>query len=204
MTRVLIVASSAVVRAGLRSILTERGDLEPIGEVSQLGDDSEPDVVLIDLAGGDAAEVFLPWIESGGPPVVVLTPGLGGDDLARVLRQGAHGILPRDAAPEQIVAAVKAAALGLVVLPEGSAALLPLPAAPIGVASERGVEALTPREREVLALLAEGAGNKQIARRLGISEHTVKFHVGSILGKLGAGSRTEAVTMGLRLGLIMV
>jgi DNA-binding NarL/FixJ family response regulator len=65
-------------------------------------------------------------------------------------------------------------------------------------------EPLTPREIEVLSMLAEGAGNKMIARRLGISEHTVKFHVGSILSKLDASSRTEAVTLGLRQGLIMV
>jgi DNA-binding NarL/FixJ family response regulator len=79
-----------------------------------------------------------------------------------------------------------------------------LPAGPIAAEQETPREQLTAREIEVLTMLAEGEGNKQIARRLGISEHTVKFHVGSILGKLNASSRTEAVTAGLRQGLIVL
>ena len=100
---------------------------------------------------------------------------------------------------------MQAAAAGLIVLHhESTAAILPLLSAAARPIPTAGGETLTPREIEVLGMLAEGEGNKQIARRLGISEHTVKFHVGSILAKLGAATRTEAVTLGLRGGLIMV
>jgi DNA-binding NarL/FixJ family response regulator len=105
----------------------------------------------------------------------------------------------------EIVAAIEAAAAGLVVLDAtGIETLLRAPSAVSASGSEALVEALTPRELEVLQLLAAGLGNKEIASRLAISEHTVKFHVASIMGKLGAASRTEAVTLGIRHGLIMV
>jgi len=114
-------------------------------------------------------------------------------------------VLSRDAGPEEIMATVDATAVGLVVLHQDAASLL-LSLVPAGsrVAASSEIEALTPREIEVLVMLAEGEGNKTIARRLGISEHTVKFHVGSILAKMHASSRTEAVTLGVRQGLIMV
>jgi DNA-binding NarL/FixJ family response regulator len=103
----------------------------------------------------------------------------------------------------QIAAAIEAAFSGLVVLHPSEVESL--------VQSQRGneipdalPEALTPREIEVLRLLAEGLGNKEIAARLGISEHTVKFHVASVMGKLGAGSRTEAVTLGIRRGVVLI
>jgi two-component system nitrate/nitrite response regulator NarL len=96
---------------------------------------------------------------------------------------------------EDLAAGVEAAAGGLTVLQPGQQRRVP--------AVEAG-EALTVREREVLAMLAEGAGNKAIAWKLGISEHTVKFHVAAIMGKLQAGSRTEAVTIGIRRGLILL
>jgi NarL family two-component system response regulator YdfI len=103
------------------------------------------------------------------------------------------------------VAAVQAAASGLTVLTvDTSAPLLPYLSGIGRADSANQGEALTPREVEVLSMLAEGAGNKIIARRMGISEHTVKFHVGSIMGKLNAASRTEAVTVGIRRGLILL
>jgi DNA-binding NarL/FixJ family response regulator len=113
---------------------------------------------------------------------------------------GARGLLPRNASPSALSAAVLAVSQGLVALDREFAGLLakgdrlptPLP------------EELTPREMEVLRLLAEGLPNKSIASRLGISEHTVKFHINAILGKLGAQSRTEAVSRGVRLGLILL
>jgi len=126
-------------------------------------------------------------------------------EAAEALRHGARAVLPREAQAEEIVAAIEGVAAGLVVLhPDLASGLTPhlVPVAHPLRASE--VESLTPREIEVLGMLAEGAGNKNIARRLGISEHTVKFHVGSILGKLGASSRTEAVTLGVRQGLILL
>jgi two-component system, NarL family, response regulator YdfI len=113
-------------------------------------------------------------------------------------------VLPEDVLPDQLVAALEAAALGLTVMhPAQTEALL---AAPVGTARRMAelAEPLTPREREVLQMLASGSGNKEIASRLSISEHTVKFHVTAILGKLGAGSRTEAVFLGIRRGLVLL
>jgi len=125
--------------------------------------------------------------------------------MAEALRSGVRAVLPPEAAPEEIVAAVEAAATGLVALhPDAVEALLP--AAP---PSPRSMPAsphppLSSREVEVLGMLAEGLGNKQIAWRLGISEHTVKFHLSSIFTKMDVSSRTEAVALGVRLGLIML
>lgn len=104
---------------------------------------------------------------------------------------GAQALLPESASDEQIVAAVHAVAAGLTVRPAGPES----PTLP---------ETLTPRELQVLRLAATGLANKQIAARLEISEHTVKFHLASLMGKLGAGSRTEAVTAGIRQGLVLL
>ncbi|MDP9171081.1 MAG: response regulator transcription factor, partial [Acidobacteriota bacterium] len=132
---------------------------------------------------------------SGATPAVVLS-----DELltSRALRVGVHAILPREAATEQIVAALYAASAGLIAVPAESNSLI------VPVAAESMVEHLTPREMETLEMLAEGLSNKQIAARLGISEHTAKFHVNSILGKLDAATRTEAVMRGIRTGLLKV
>ena len=128
-------------------------------------------------------------------PIVVLCsepdPGISN----RILHAKAGGmILQTDIASEPIVQAIKTVASGLLVF---DSALMPQQ-----TVEDPHVEALTPREGEVLRLLAEGSGNKEIAARLNISEHTIKFHIRSILGKLGAESRTEAVARGLRSGLI--
>jgi len=117
---------------------------------------------------------------------------------SRVLRLGVYAILPREAAAEQIVAALYAASAGLIAVPAESSSLI------VPAASESMVETLTPREMETLEMLAEGLSNKQIAARLSISEHTAKFHVNSILGKLDAATRTEAVMRGIRTGLLKV
>lgn len=214
MTDVLIAASSAVVRAGLESIVSASPALRVIGSVPGLGGLAEqlahlqPDVILLDMergVGADRPALLSVNSEEGSPAVVVLTAEGEGSAVADVLRHGAVAVLPRDAQPAEIVGALEAAAAGLVVLhPQSADALLAaLPS--IGHSTDDvGVEQLTAREIEVLAMLAEGEGNKSIARRMGISEHTVKFHVGSILGKLRAASRTEAVTIGVRRGLIML
>jgi len=133
------------------------------------------------------------------PPVVALlsAPTLA----AEVWAAGPRGLLPRDTVAAGLNAALAAVAQGLVVIDgDLSAALLPsgeqAPATAMGD--------LTPREQEVLQLLAEGLPNKVIASQLNISEHTVKFHVNAIMGKLGAQSRTEAVTRATRAGLILL
>jgi len=128
-------------------------------------------------------------------PIVVLCsepdPGISN----RILHSRAGGMILQTAiASDPIVQAIKSVAAGLLVFDS----------ALISQQSEEDsqTEALTPREGEVLRLLADGSGNKEIAARLNISEHTIKFHIRSILGKLGAASRTEAVARGLRSGLI--
>ena len=113
---------------------------------------------------------------------------------AGLIRAGARGVLPPDASETQIAAALQATAADLIVhAPES---------APPTVA--QGASVLTARETEVLRLIAEGLANKEIAHRLGISEHTVKFHVSALLGKLGAASRAEAIALGIRQGAIML
>ena len=116
---------------------------------------------------------------------------------------GARGALSQDVNPHQIVAAVYAAAAGLRVMPVEEGMTFP-PRSPMHEPVEEIVEPLTPRELDVLEMLAEGLSNKMIAHRLSISDHTAKFHVNSILAKLNAGTRTGAVTRGIRLGLIKI
>ncbi len=130
----------------------------------------------------------------GGPKVVALLPDA--DSAGELWTAGARGLLLRSSGPDRLVAAIRAAAEGLITLDPALSSALPSasPAVP--------VEELTHRESEVLHLLAEGLTNKAIARRLDISDHTVKFHINAILSKLHAQSRTEAVVIGLRLGLI--
>jgi NarL family two-component system response regulator YdfI len=125
--------------------------------------------------------------------VVLLTPETDPGILHSIRRAGTGGLLQANASAEQIVQAIKSVAAGLTVFDSA------LEFAP---EDESAVDPLTPRESEVLQLLADGLGNKEIAVKLNISEHTIKFHIRSILGKLGAASRTEAVTRGLRRGLI--
>ncbi len=180
MTRVRIDASSPVVEAGLRALLEQQVGMEMArsGEIA--------DVLLSDRHFDE--------IENEPPPlpVVLLTE----TPASNLLRQGARGALPPNASPLEIRAALEAAAAGLLVLPAQEAEALP--------ANWNGANEtmLTNREREVLRLLAEGVGNKEIAWRLNITEHTVKFHVSSLMTKLNAGSRTEAVTQGIRRGFV--
>jgi DNA-binding NarL/FixJ family response regulator len=120
---------------------------------------------------------------------------------------GAQRTSSQDVTADQIIAAVHAAAAGLLVMPaEEGTAFLPQspPHEPAQEPAQDMVEPLTPREMDVLEMLAEGLSNKMIAHRLSISDHTAKFHVNSILAKLNAGTRTEAVTRGIRLGLIKI
>jgi DNA-binding CsgD family transcriptional regulator len=166
--RVAIVASDPVRRAGLAAIAADAGHV-----VSD--DANEADVVLAD---GEMPE--------GGAPGVTL----GGEDA------GQPGMLPRDASAEQIDAALRAVAAGLVV----RSAETPRPTFEAIPEPEQNL--LTPREVEVLAAIGNGLSNKAVARQLGISQHTVKFHVEALLRKLGAASRAEAVHKGLRQRLI--
>ena len=201
MTRVLVLSPSPVARAGLESLLRSgAGTIEVVGSAANWSEYSgeDPDVILADWENGDELSTE---ISDGAPEAALVViaddPGLSG--VADALRSGVRAVLSRHSSASQIVAAIEAAAAGFVVLQPGDLDGLLINPQPASLA-----EPLTPREVEVLGMLAEGQSNKSIAHRLGISEHTVKFHVTSIMGKLNAGSRTEAVTQGIRQGLIML
>lgn len=212
MTRVFIVAASALRRAGLENLLRAR-DVQIVGNsgiVEALEDRISgvaPDVVLVDITGEDFESTLDAIANSGltsDSNIVLLGEGISGGVSAEALRAGVRAALPGDISPEQLKAALQAAARGLLVIhpahaDEGLAASAHATRAPDELA-----EPLSTREIEVLQLLAAGLSNKEIAARLNISEHTVKFHVASILGKLGAGSRTEAVSLGIRRGLVLL
>lgn len=203
--RVLVVAGDPLARAGLSALLAEQVGLEVVGQTG--GEDGlddvvevyRPDVVLWDMGWETSDANHLDDLQELGPPVVALIadPTLASEAWA----SGARGVLPRDAGPAVIDAALKAVVAGLTVMaPEMSPQRAKIEdRAPLPL-----VEQLTPRETEVLQLLAQGLPNKTIADRLNVSEHTVKFHVNAILGKLGVQSRTEAVILATRLGLVLL
>ena len=212
MIRVFIVAASPLARAGLENLLAAR-DVEVVGSnstsetLAEILADAAPDVVLIDSSG----EPFEPLLESilasglaSDVSVVILGEGMTPAAAADALRGGIRAALPGDISPAQLVAAIEAVASGLLVLhPSHASEGLPAGSAPSRALDELA-ESLTRRELEVLQMLAAGLSNKEIAARLSISDHTVKFHVASILGKLGAASRTEAVSLGIRRGLVLL
>jgi DNA-binding NarL/FixJ family response regulator len=179
--RVWIETSSTILRSGFAALLESGAGLEPADSAS------DADVIL--------RETF-EQIASSGTPVVVLTDV---PPTSALLRSSVRAVLPRHAPSEQIVAALHAAATGLIALPFESSAAMP---AVLHATQDPTQEVLTPRELETLEMMSEGLSNKQIAYRLGISDHTAKFHVNSIFAKLEAGTRTEAVMRGIRLGLV--
>jgi two-component system, NarL family, response regulator YdfI len=223
-TRVLIIAGYASVRAGLHALLAAEPCVQVLGAVEEIGDplarllsDLKPDALLLDTSGddrGDSIGCLLPLLptpdEEMPAPAVVVLGDEPEEDLPRLSEAAlpGWGYLWREADGPQIVGAVLAASAGLVVLDRS----LSLPTAPMPeratparpVTDEYPGDALTPREIEVLQLMAEGLPNKIIASRLKISLHTAKFHVAQILGKLAATSRTEAVTIGARRGYVML
>ncbi|MCQ8771727.1 response regulator [Streptomyces telluris] len=204
--RVLIVDDHPVVRRGLRAMVDELPDVEAVGEA---GDGAEalrlldagprPDVVLMDLqmgAGMHGVEATRRITALPDPPAVLILTTYSTDaDILAAVEAGATGYLLKDAPPEDVAAAVQASARGETVLAPPVAARL------LGRVRS-GRPTLSPRETEILGLLAEGLANKQISRRLFISEATVKTHLVHIYGKLGVDSRTAAIAAGLAGGLI--
>lgn len=167
-----------------------------------------PEVIVVDLA--EPQNSFPPLalnLEQSGAAVVVMIDEPDRSWATRLLRSGVRALLPRDAAPADLHSAIEVAHRGMVLLDSELAQEL-LANGGSEVRSRENApelfEDLTPREIEVLRMMAEGLGNKEIAARLSISDHTVKFHISSILAKLGASSRTEAVTVGIRMGLILL
>jgi two-component system, NarL family, response regulator LiaR len=215
--RILLVDDHAVVREGLRAFLALQDGFEIVGEAAD-GEEAvqraiqlEPDVILMDLVMPklDGVSAMRELRRRGGgrdshPRVIVLTSFLDDDRLLPALEAGAAGYLLKNSQPAELARAVRAAHAGDAIIdPTAAARLLsalsdqdrPRPAGP------RRLSQLTDREREVLALIAQGRSNKRIALELGISEKTVKNHVGHVLAKLGVTDRTQAAVLAVQEGV---
>jgi DNA-binding NarL/FixJ family response regulator len=207
--RILLVDDHPVVRAGLAAMLETQGDFAVAGEA---GDGNEavrqiealnPDVVLMDLEmpGTDGLEALEELAQKGLPnKVIVFTIFATDDRILRAVQAGAQGYLLKSAPREEVFQAIR-------IVYAGGSLLQPVVAARLlnQVSGKGGAPGgLTPREREVLELLAKGLQNKEIAAVLHIGERTAKFHVSSLMRKLGAGNRTEAVALAAQQGLITV
>jgi DNA-binding NarL/FixJ family response regulator len=163
------------VKAGIEAMLSHRFQIV----------EEAPEIVVTDAP-------LTEWMHE--TLVVALTHDL--TQVPSLIRAGARGVLSVDARPNELAAAVEAAASGLIAVAVENASTVFAPA------RERPTAALTPRELEVLGMIATGLANKEIAYRLGVAESTVKFHAASIMTKLDAGSRTEAVAIGIRQGIV--
>ncbi|XWX04210.1 response regulator transcription factor [Aggregatilineales bacterium SYSU G02658] len=197
--RVMIVADDLLVRTGLAALLESQADVRLVGQAhpARFADDAEmfqPDVVVWDLGWQSTTPLSASHFNW---PLLLLVGRV--ERLRLPLSDAtAFALLPRDSAPPSLLLALQALAQGLTVIAPSLLPLLINASAP----SASVTEALTPREHEVLQLLAQGMTNKAIAHRLSITEHTVKFHVNAIMGKLDAQSRTDAVIRATRAGLV--
>jgi two-component system, NarL family, response regulator YdfI len=207
---VAVLASSPMARARLEALVARSGwRLVPppvaAGEGDSTAADVRADVLLMD-PGARPAEALLRALPRGArlPSIVLLGADVAPATFPRLLRSGVRAILPRDASGPELAAGIEAVVAGLVVLHPSAAPAAVSKATAHRRPAEIPTDPLTPRELEILAMMAEGMRNRAIAQRLGISTHTVKFHIAAILDKLNARSRTEAVTIGLRQGLLMV
>ena len=205
MIRVMVYAANPIVRAGLESIIRS-GSVEIVGNFSdftallKLLDKRQPDVLV--LNDDESIWEQLAQVDGASSPAIVVLSDPASDTLMNALALGVQGVLPSSVTAQEMIAAIEAVAEGLVVFHADVVEMVNLSS--FAGSMPRTVEPLTSRELEVLQMLALGLGNKSIAFRLTISEHTVKFHISSIFSKLNASSRTEAVTLGLRQGLILL
>jgi DNA-binding NarL/FixJ family response regulator len=209
--RLMVAAPYATVRAGLRALVGHDpfirivGDAGGVGELSGLIDALRPDVVLLDdlLREWDGLVDILAEHETA---LMLVTDDRTEIDLLAASALPGWALLLRGADGLEMTAAIGAVHRGLIVVDRSfGPAIVPKPeasGAEGGTQNQAALEPLTARERDVLRLMAVGMANKQIAVRLGVTANTVKFHVASILAKLGAASRTEAVSIGLRTGQV--
>ncbi len=206
--RVLLADDHPVVRSGIRNELARHADIEVVGEAVsgdealQLAEALRPDVLILDIAmpGLKAAQVIRRLrARSTSPGILVLTAYGGVDNVLGMLQAGASGYLLKDEDPTTIVEGVRAVARGRPWLSPAVAQVL------AGQAMKGGAawagEALSPREREVLRLLARGWDNQQIAVELNIGTRTVRYHLRNIYAKLGVRGRGEAIARAVRSGL---
>lgn len=218
MIHVVVVAPALAVRTGLRSLFSAGEAIEVVAEASTLAEalplDAGTDLLVLATEPLLLADAVQALQGSESVPVLFLVSGEADPGLiARRLQPSPWGILPLDSSAEELAAAVNALYEGLLVVASAfwkhwmdrAAQPLRIGEEPLSSQLEEGTEqTLTEREAQVLQLLAQGLANKQIAAHLGISEHTVKFHVSSVFTKLGATSRTEAVRLGARRGLVVL
>jgi two-component system, NarL family, response regulator len=201
--RVLIADDHPVVREGLAAILRSEPDIQVIAEATDgahacvLYDQHLPDVVMLDLRmpRKDGLQVVTELMSSRRPKprIIVMTTYETEEDVRRALQAGAKSYLVKGALPEQILDVVRRVASGEALVPSKIASML---------TESLGHPELSPRELQVLRRLAAGNSNKEIGQMLQITEHTVKAHVKSILVKLGAMGRTEAIAIAMKRGLI--
>jgi len=207
---VWVLADDPLTRVGLSALLSEQG-VEVVGQSAAQGrlleviEATAPDALVLDW-GYEASQAPLALLdELDAPPVVLLASPAQATQIIALLSQGddeaeaarPYGLLLRQAPIDKLMAALRAVLDGLIIFDPALRAVLAAPAPPIRMDVQ---EAPTPREREVLHLLAQGLPNKLIARQLGITDHTVKYHVNAIMSKLGAQSRTDAVVRATRAG----
>jgi len=209
---IFVIAAPAARRSALKKSLSgiwPRARILADGTLSpERLEQSRAEILLGDLESQEQAERFLSSIFAGIslPGAVALVDDPNPAWVRRALAAGVRAFIARDSPGDDLRLAIEAAYAGFVLLHPSSARQLFVPAQ-ISLEPENDgklIEHLTSRERQVLRLMGSGLGNRDIAARLGISEHTVKFHASSILGKLGASSRTEAVSQGIRRGLIFI
>lgn len=205
--RVLLLSDDPLAREGLHALLARQPGLSVVGHAStdaalhRILAEAPADVVVWDL-GVAVRRSDLRLLDDLELPALLLIPD--GDAAAAALSGGARGILLRQSEGERIAAAVMSVALGLLVMDDALADVVRGHREAEGMETDPLAEPLTPRETEALQLIARGLSNKEIAARLQISDHTAKFHVTAIMGKLGARSRTEAVVRAARLGLLIL
>jgi two-component system, NarL family, response regulator LiaR len=211
---ILVVDDHAVVREGLRAFLGLQDGFEIVGEAAD-GDEAleqaerlDPDVILMDLVmpRRDGVSAMQELKRRGGrgseSRVIVLTSFLEDDRLLPALEAGAAGYLLKNSQPAELARAVRAAHAGEAIIDPTVAARLVRAFSERPPAAAGALEGLTRRERDVLNLIAHGRSNKRIALELGISEKTVKTHVGHVLGKLGVTDRTQAAVLAVQAGLV--
>ena len=208
MVRVLVVATAAVARAGLASALSIDPQIEIVGTAADLEtlaaavDRSQPDVILLDLGDSPQASIWelLNRLQTGRTATIPIALYDWDGDFQTAFQAGVRGILPDTSTEVELSAAMVAIANGWLVLPPTAIELFNVPEKVVAPSSP----ILTPREIEVLIQIGAGLTNKAIAQNLYISDHTVKFHISSIFQKLNVSTRTEAVTAGIGLGLILL